>query len=1694
MLFIVVGNVGAQNVARIGTTEYATLQEALVAATSGQTVSLLQNVEVSTTLTVNDGVTLNGNLHTVTANKSTAFKLGDNTVLANLTIDQTEATAAWNGVSLAEDGNNVTFLSVKSNGSASKQKPNVAFLTFNYANLTLEDCDINNYMYWLYTNGTQSNIKCSNCKFSDASYGIFLGSTTDGVGGNTGIVSFENCEFSGAKVQIASYKEMSYKDCVIDGTCIALGLSAVASDAKATMNGCNLLNAANISYKYSYATAAGTYDISGNYWGGTAKPDVNGGATNSGYYPKEAVSNATTCTSSLTAENPNAGIKVAKIGDVKYSNLADAFAAAKVSETATTITLIATCTENVDAEMGAKNVILDLNGHVLAGNVSMFKDTQVTNQLQIKNGTVVGDITVKNCKLEITDNATVNGSVTLENCGDKSFIKGTIEQADATKAAITIIKSNESGYCTLNIPSTGVVNAAGVAVDVKSGKFTVSSNSSAGAKAVVNGAISVAEGASVAINGGTFNSDINSLLTGTDYKAVKNEAGVWDVVKRVYVAQIGTAKYEILAEAVSAVPTDGNATTIKMLANVDLAAAVTVALGQNIVLDLNGKTITSTKTAISNKGNLEVTGTGNITVTGTSNTAYGISNVGGAALTNRAHLVVGENVTITAPCSAVYTSYAYTTINGTLANTQAETSSNLYSTLRQSNSSEVIVSATAKVTGQVNAIYGNYGTVEVNSTNVVGKIYADGSATQGLKIKKTTAIESLNVVGHAEFSDVEDYYVAAKAFSACTGTVKLLSDINGALALSAGKTVTLDLNNHKVVAETYPIKVEGNLTITGEGTVQSTGMGSATAVQAATYVLKNGKLTILSGNYVAGFEGEEGNPAVYVRDNAVVEIKGGDFVGGSKYLLNKLDAYQETSVISVTGGTFHNNFNPADNAAEGEHTNFVAEGYESVDNGDGTWTVRQLPVYVEVHEEAVSVPETATEDEKTAANAAVEELGSNTAVTADEATNVAEVESVTTLKIEVTNVAIATSTIEGVAAATITKVVYDVQPMKDEAKVHETDQPITFRLPVPQSFNGNSVKVSHKHNEVITSTYETVQGEGANKFVALSSDKFSEWTLEDVNPSTVAVIGESQYNSLAEAVAAATNGQTITMLADAEANAMVEISGKNITLDLNGKTISPVAGTQISGGLIGIHNGAGLTIDDSSAEKNGTITSGSDGKVYAAVQVTVKGDAASAPATLVVNNGNLEGYYYAIAGNGARHNTDITIKGGTLKGLANSPATDDMGYAIFHPQDGKLTISGGMLEGPAAAVEMRAGTINVTGGTLVATATEFKEAWNASGSTITGAALAISQHSTNKNIDVNIDGGTFNGLKSLYEVDLNPATGDKSDNIAIDITEGTFNGSVASQNVTKFVAGGSFNEVIPQAYCAFGFVPETTAGAEGMYTVVESNTALEVYLGRSDMQTMTIREFVEAQKTQPNAMAVVSSQSADEVEGLTNVIVDYPAGKNGHYYECENFELDDNYDWFSPVEEFVAVDGSYSRGISGSLTTICVPFDVESTDFVKYIFHSSNEAGTTAYFNSVAKVNAGEAFIAYGNGSSWEYGFHNTRIYATPKEGGALRGTYHSTNVGTVYKVNTQGTGLQLYSGVVNYPFRAYFVLDNENIFSSNSSRSIRIAFDEIEDATTGISAVGNDADDNVIYNIQGLRQSKQQKGLNIVNGKKVLK
>lgn len=128
----------------------------------------------------------------------------------------------------------------------------------------------------------------------------------------------------------------------------------------------------------------------------------------------------------------------------------------------------------------------------------------------------------------------------------------------------------------------------------------------------------------------------------------------------------------------------------------------------------------------------------------------------------------------------------------------------------------------------------------------------------------------------------------------------------------------------------------------------------------------------------------------------------------------------------------------------------------------------------------------------------------------------------------------------------------------------------------------------------------------------------------------VAQIGTKAYASLADAVAAAEDGQTVTLLADVEQNTQLTID-KDITLDLNGKTIKNTQDIwgDNANAILSITNGAKVTITG-----NGTI----DAKENDCYTINVvKGD-------LTIENGTFYGNVSVVQ---VQEGT-LSVKGGTF--------------------------------------------------------------------------------------------------------------------------------------------------------------------------------------------------------------------------------------------------------------------------------------------------------------------------------------------------------------------------------------------------------------------------------------------------------------
>ena len=249
------------------------------------------------------------------------------------------------------------------------------------------------------------------------------------------------------------------------------------------------------------------------------------------------------------------------------------------------------------------------------------------------------------------------------------------------------------------------------------------------------------------------------------------------------------------------------------------------------------------------------------------------------------------------------------------------------------------------------------------------------------------------------------------------------------------------------------------------------------------------------------------------------------------------------------------------------------------------------------------------------------------------------------------------------------------------------------------------------------------------------------------------------YMTLAEAFAAATqNGDIVTLYDNVTLASSLNVN-RNVVLELNGYNIESNTIKAI------VISNAQLTVNDS---ENKGVISAPQATLYVAEN-----------AKLIVNGGTIEGAS-AIQGNGSLNGTEVTINGGKIDGK------DEI--AIYHPQNGVLNIKGGTIVG-SAGVEMRAGTLNMTAGTVVATGT-FATRKHDSGQTVDGVAIALSQHTTNHNVDINITGGTIkssaNG-KAFYQ-DRLTETYTPSTNITADIAatvEGTVEAAELGYNIVE---------------------------------------------------------------------------------------------------------------------------------------------------------------------------------------------------------------------------------------------------------------------------------------------------------------------
>ena len=369
----------------------------------------------------------------------------------------------------------------------------------------------------------------------------------------------------------------------------------------------------------------------------------------------------------------------------------------------------------------------------------------------------------------------------------------------------------------------------------------------------------------------------------------------------------------------------------------------------------------------------------------------------------------------------------------------------------------------------------------------------------------------------------------------------------------------------------------------------------------------------------------------------------------------------------------------------------------------------------------------------------------------------------------------------------------------------------------------------------------------------------------------VAKVGDTYYKTLAAAVTAAKDGNTVKILRDVNTAERHDVVGKKLILDLNGQTIT----TTIAERFMNIRGGGKLTVTDNSASKDGKIISPTGDYIF----VVFKGELDFQAGTVDArgywqydNNGTTEYYGNTIVlvygdTNDTENYATVTL-GENANLIATTKAVDEMpvgeAYAImvdknkaesaygvkvdikgttehaglyvngvvkktegnvpvFNIYDGavvdgqiysagyaKWNIYGGKITG-STGMEIRAGELNMTGGSLTGTATPTTVTPNGNGGTSDGAGLAIAQHTTKLPVIVNISDGTISGYSALYE--SNPQNNDSNSiaKVQIAVTGGNFaaiNGgtnAVYSQDKTGFITGGYFTSKPAKEYIATGY-------------------------------------------------------------------------------------------------------------------------------------------------------------------------------------------------------------------------------------------------------------------------------------------------
>lgn len=300
-----------------------------------------------------------------------------------------------------------------------------------------------------------------------------------------------------------------------------------------------------------------------------------------------------------------------------------------------------------------------------------------------------------------------------------------------------------------------------------------------------------------------------------------------------------------------------------------------------------------------------------------------------------------------------------------------------------------------------------------------------------------------------------------------------------------------------------------------------------------------------------------------------------------------------------------------------------------------------------------------------------------------------------------------------------TTLTMDIVLKKDGAKV-AADGTTIYTVAIEIGANKTVTAITHNGEAVTNYNYDPFTG-----IISFETTSFSPFTFTFADAPADSVVvrisnGNAFYHAtLADAVNAAADGEPLTVLADIDLGTeRVTIKGKELTINLNEKTITSANNRTIMVDLLRVNNAdkrGVLTLTGNGTVKNTQDDASNGFAVYVGGSsdlivnegVTVESvcgkavilapmgldNGAARYSTLNVNGGRITGRY-AITGYGSARDTYITVN-------VNSGIVYGRDVAIYQPQFGDVTVNGGTVTGVGeAAIAMRSGNLTVNGGTV----------------------------------------------------------------------------------------------------------------------------------------------------------------------------------------------------------------------------------------------------------------------------------------------------------------------------------------------------------------------------------------------------------